>query len=180
MDEPNLTRLRLDVNEKQEQHRYFTWYYLENVKMSIQKPFLFSRYAYLSIAWTSAKGSILTSPPFQDLRLVQSGCLWRLHFKWCVLKNLKVDPADLTPEDPEVISCILIGNCSKWLTHAFNFCTKSWNLAATSMSKFKSSEILLGHPVKIRKFTFLPQKFKLFSKKSYLRKHAGKSVGVFP
>ena len=138
-----------DVNSKQ--HRNFTWYHFENVKIVVQKPFLFSRYAYLSIAWTSAKGSILTSPPFQDLRLVQSECLWRAHFKWCVLKNRSVEPADLTPEDPEVISCILIGNCSKWLTQAFNFCTKSWNLAATSMSKFKSSEMLLGHPAKLKK-----------------------------
>ena len=112
----------------------------------------FPSISYRSIACTSAKGSILTSPPFQDLRLVQSGCLCKLHFKWCVLKNLSVEPADLTPEEPEVMSCILIGNCSKWFTQAFNFCTNSWNLAATSISKFKSSEMLLGHPEIIRNF----------------------------
>ena len=27
------------------------------------------------------------------------------------MKNLKVDPADFTPEEPLVMSCILIGNC---------------------------------------------------------------------
>ena len=40
----------------------------------------------------------------------------------------------MTPDDPVVISYILMGNCSKWLTHAFNFCTKSWNFPATSKS----------------------------------------------
>ena len=67
----------------------------------------------LPMACTSARGSILTSPPFQDLRLVQSGCRCKLHFKWWVLKNLNVDPADFTPEEPVVMSYILIGNCSK-------------------------------------------------------------------
>ena len=95
---------------------------------------IFTLCSFLPIACTSARGSILTSPPFQDLRLVQSGCRWRLHFKWWVLKNLNVEPADLTPDDPVVISYILMGNCSKWLTHAFNFCTKSWNFPATSKS----------------------------------------------
>ena len=33
--------------------------------------------------------------------------------RWWVLKNLKVDPADFTPEEPLVMSCILMGNCSK-------------------------------------------------------------------
>ena len=55
----------------------------------------------------------MTRPPFHDLRLEQSGCLWRLHLRWWVLKNLKVDPADFTPEEPLVMSCILIGNWSK-------------------------------------------------------------------
>ena len=112
--------------------------------------------AYLSIACTSAKGSILTSPPFQDLRLEHSGWRCKLHFRWWVLKNLRVDPADLTPEDPEVISCILIGNCSKWLAQAFNLATNSWNLAATSRSGLGSGSLsgcgllwlILGQPRK--------------------------------
>lgn len=42
---------------------------------------------YLSIACTSARGSILTGPPFHCFTLVQSGCLCSWHFSWCVLKN---------------------------------------------------------------------------------------------
>ena len=42
--------------------------------------------------------------------------------------------SDLYNYLPEVMSCILIGNCSRWFAQAFNFCTKSWNLPATSRS----------------------------------------------
>lgn len=48
---------------------------------------------YLSIAWTKARGSILTGPPFHCFTFAQSGCLCNWHFNWCVLKNFKAcDP----------------------------------------------------------------------------------------
>lgn len=48
---------------------------------------------YLSMAWTKARGSIFTGPPFHCFTLAQSGCLCSWHFNWCVLKNFKAwDP----------------------------------------------------------------------------------------
>ncbi len=44
-------------------------------------------------------------------------CLFTNNYK---VFYLKVDPADLTPEEPDVMSCILMGNCSRWLQQAFN------------------------------------------------------------
>ena len=67
--------------------------------------------------------------------------------RWWVLKNLKVDPADFTPEEPLVMSCILIGNCSRWLAQAFNLCTNLESFGAASGSGEVSSEsAFLGHP----------------------------------
>ena len=75
------------------------------------------------MAWTNASGSILTSPPFHDFRFVQSGWRWRLHLRWWVLKNRRVEPADLTPDDPDVMSCILIGN---WIKEMFSLRVVKW------------------------------------------------------
>ena len=54
-----------------------------------------------------------------------------------------MDPADLTPDDPEVMSCILIGNCSRWLQQALSFITNFWNLIAVSGSGKVSSQSAL-------------------------------------
>ena len=102
---------------------------------------------YLSIAWTNASGSILTRPPFQDFKLVQSGWRCREHLRWWVLKNFRVEPADLTPGGPLVTSYIFIGNCSKWLTQAFNLDTSMVKLVTVSMSGNFSVSAFFEHPI---------------------------------
>ncbi len=93
----------------------------------------------------------MTSPPFHDLRLVQSGCLCKLHFRWCVLKNRRVELADRTPPpgapDPDIMSCILMGNCSRWFTHAFIFWTKARNLVGASGSTLPAAEVALSETI---------------------------------
>ena len=39
-----------------------------------------------------------------------------------------------------------MGNCSRWVTHAFIFCTNIWNLATASASGRSSDSGDLGQP----------------------------------